>query len=170
MEDFEEIWEKYYPKLTVYLRSSFGFYDTEDLVQEIMMKVYTNLHRYRSKWSFSTWIYTIAHNCALDALKKNTSKLRVIEKVKQEAVASSPASASAESVTLKNELQAGIAMFIESLPATERQVAFLKYHEQMKYREISRVIKIPEGTVKYHIHNIKRKFSKHYGENYENRR
>lgn len=167
MESFEEIWKEYYPKLTVYLRTSFHFEDTDDLVQDIMMKMHANLHKYNSKWSFSTWIFSIARNHAIDSLKKNTSRLRTVETLKHEAEIYSSASSSAETILLKNELQTDIAFFISSLPETERQVAFLKYHAEMNYKEISRITGSPEGTIKYHVHNIKNKFAQYYGENYE---
>ena len=167
MKQFEDIWEEYYPKLTVYLRTSFHFSETDDLVQDIMMKVYSNINKYRPSTSFNTWIYSIARNHAIDQLRRNTTQNNMLERVRSDAAVSSQAAVNTETRVLRKELKSDIALFIDSLPDNERQVSFLKYYEELGYRDISRITGIPVGTIKYHIHNVKRKFSDYYGENYE---
>ena len=167
MKAFEEIWQEYYPKLTVFLRTSFHFEETDDLVQEIMLKIYSKMETYKPAWSLNTWIYSIARNHAIDSIKKSSSRLRMVENVRAEAVLADNHSVSTETLVLEKELKESVAVFIAGLPENERQVSFLKYYGEMDYREISRVTGLPVGTIKYLVHRIKMKFAEYYGEHYE---
>ena len=52
-----------------------GDYDSAlDLTQDVFIKVYSSLTRYRSEYKFSTWIYKIAHNAAIDHLRRHSSR------------------------------------------------------------------------------------------------
>src|SRR2546425_392172 len=74
---FEELVRRYQRPIAAYVYRMVGNYDSAlDLTQEIFIKVYGSLARYRSEFKFSTWIYKIAHNCAVDHLRRNTSRER----------------------------------------------------------------------------------------------
>ena len=164
---FDEIWAEYYPKITVFLRTSFGVGSPEDLVQEIMLKVFKNLGSYSPAYSFNTWIYSIARNHAIDAMKKEDTARRTMKAVRREAETSPWSGQTPETILLDKQLRLDIAGYIENLPGIEREISFLKFHENLKYKQISRITGIPAGTVKYHVHNIKSKFADYYGEHYE---
>ena len=51
-----------------------------DLTQEIFIKVYSSLRRYRPEFKFSTWIYKIAHNAAVDHLRRNTTREQSLDR------------------------------------------------------------------------------------------
>jgi RNA polymerase sigma factor (sigma-70 family) len=69
---FEKIWKAYFPRLTVFVRGMIGReeLEAEDLVQEILLKVFENLDRYKSLFTLTIWSYSIARNHCLDALAK----------------------------------------------------------------------------------------------------
>jgi len=70
---FEELVRRYQRPISAYVYRMVGDYDAAlDLTQEIFIKVYGSLARYRSEFKFSTWIYKIAHNCAVDQLASQT--------------------------------------------------------------------------------------------------
>src|SRR5436190_22900933 len=72
---FEELVRRYQRPISAYVYRMVGDYDAAlDLTQEIFIKVYGSLARYRSEFKFSTWIYKIAHNCAIDHLRRNTGR------------------------------------------------------------------------------------------------
>ena len=168
---FNDIWEEYYPKLTVYLNTTYPEADTEDLVQDIMLKVYNNLSRYNPLYSFNTWIYSIARNCAVDSFRKKSSSNNLITAVRSELVSKFVNdSENPENLSLKREEKTGIAEWIQNLPERERKITFLKFYEDLTYREISRIMGIPVGTIKYLVHKIKKNietsYNKQYGESY----
>src|SRR5438093_13157306 len=68
---FEELVRRYQRPIAAYVYRMVGSYDAAlDLTQEVFIKVYNSLSRYRSEFKFSTWIYKIAHNAAIDHLRR----------------------------------------------------------------------------------------------------
>src|SRR5438128_10921429 len=68
---FEELVRRYQRPIAAYVYRMVGDYDSAlDLTQEVFIKVYNSLARYRSEFKFSTWIYKIAHNAAIDHLRR----------------------------------------------------------------------------------------------------
>src|SRR2546429_1266662 len=68
---FEELVRRYQRPIAAYVYRMVGDYDAAlDLTQEVFIKVYNSLGRYRSEFKFSTWIYKIAHNAAIDHLRR----------------------------------------------------------------------------------------------------
>src|SRR3982074_597546 len=72
---FEELVRRYQRPIAAYVYRMVGDYDSAlDLTQEVFIKVYNSLARYRSEFKFSTWIYKIAHNCAVDHLRRHNGR------------------------------------------------------------------------------------------------
>src|SRR5436190_4766357 len=70
---FEELVRRYQRPIAAYVYRMVGDYDAAlDLTQEVFIKVYNSLARYRSEFKFSTWIYKIAHNAAIDHLRRHS--------------------------------------------------------------------------------------------------
>src|SRR6058998_2103424 len=70
---FEELVRRYQRPIAAYVYRMVGDYDAAlDLTQEVFVKVYNSLARYRSEFKFSTWIYKIAHNAAIDHLRRHS--------------------------------------------------------------------------------------------------
>src|SRR5919205_508147 len=68
---FEELVRRYQRPIAAYVYRMVGDYDSAlDLTQDVFIKVYNSLSRYRSEFKFSTWIYKIAHNAAIDHLRR----------------------------------------------------------------------------------------------------
>src|SRR3954465_6172970 len=71
-DSFEELVRRYQRPIAAYVYRMVGDYDSAlDLTQEVFIKVYNSLNRYRSEFKFSTWIYKIAHNAAIDHLRRH---------------------------------------------------------------------------------------------------
>ena len=72
---FEELVRRYQRPISAYVYRMVGDYDAAlDLTQEIFIKIYGSLSRYRPEFKFSTWIYKIAHNCAVDFLRRHNGR------------------------------------------------------------------------------------------------
>src|ERR1700750_960079 len=72
---FEELVKRYQRPISAYVYRMVGNYESAlDLTQEIFIKVYSSLQRYRAEFKFSTWIYKIAHNSAVDHLRRTATR------------------------------------------------------------------------------------------------
>src|SRR3954469_7648737 len=74
-DGFEELVRRYQRPIAAYVYRMVGDYDAAlDLTQEVFIKIYGSLVRYRPEFKFSTWIYKIAHNAAIDHLRRFSSR------------------------------------------------------------------------------------------------
>src|SRR6195256_5302875 len=72
---FEELVRRYQRPISGYVYRMVGDYESAlDLTQEIFIRVYGSLARYRAEFKFSTWIYKIAHNSVVDHLRRNSTR------------------------------------------------------------------------------------------------
>src|SRR3954469_15115314 len=78
-DSFEELVRRYQRPIAAYVYRMVGNYDAAlDLTQEVFIKVYNSLGRYRSEFKFSTWIYKIAHNAAIDHLRRHAVRVHAL--------------------------------------------------------------------------------------------
>jgi RNA polymerase sigma-70 factor (ECF subfamily) len=134
-----------------------GDYDAAlDLTQEVFIRVYGSLARYRSEFKFSTWIYRIAHNAAIDHLRRcensRTEDLGISSEngqVYEKPLASTRLSPEQESE--REERRAEIEDVVLNLPAAYRELIVLRHAHDLIYDEIAEVTGLPLGTVKNRI-------------------
>jgi RNA polymerase sigma-70 factor (ECF subfamily) len=149
---FEELVRRYQRPISAYVYRMVGDYDCAlDLTQEIFIKIYASLSRYRPEFKFSTWIYKIAHNAAIDHLRRNAGRERSINNGTE----SEPPQLIIESKGLSPEQQSELEerrMEIESvvrlLPTAYRELIVLRHSQDLTYEEIVEVTGLPLGTVK----------------------
>jgi RNA polymerase sigma-70 factor (ECF subfamily) len=80
---FEELVRRYQRPISGYVYRMVGDYEAAlDLTQEIFIKIYGSLARYRPEFKFSTWIYKIAHNAAIDHLRRTSCRSRARDSVR----------------------------------------------------------------------------------------
>lgn len=127
----------------------------EDLAQEVFLRVYQARERYQPEARFTTWLYRIATNLALNAIRDRRSDPVVLEAgVEPDKELSSPLERAADSRPTAEEQMAEsdrerlIREAIESLPRKQRAAVILhKYHE-VDYRQIASILKVSESAVK----------------------
>ena len=74
MNSFKNLMDMYYPLiLTFIMKMNVSKEDSEDITQEVFIKLYNNLYKYNEKWKFSTWIFKIAVNTYKNFRKKKRS-------------------------------------------------------------------------------------------------
>ena len=79
-DGFEEIVRRYQRPITNYIYRMLNDYESSlDVTQEVFIKVYNSLNRYSSDYKFSTWLYRIAHNAAIDHLRRNSVNQQSLE-------------------------------------------------------------------------------------------
>lgn len=145
------IWNTYHPKLQVFL-SSFPEEDREDRVSEILLYAFESLKSYNPDFAFSTWIYRVARNRHIDLLRRDKIIPLQWDDDFEWGHEETP-----EVVYLKEEEREMIEKAIQSLKSRDREILFLAYYEEMKYAEIATILEIPLGTIKYRIHEIKKR-------------
>src|SRR6187200_300837 len=72
-DGFEELVRRYQRPITSYVFRMLGDYESSlDVTQEVFIKVYNSLSKYSPEYKFSTWLYRIAHNAAIDHMRRNS--------------------------------------------------------------------------------------------------
>lgn len=131
-----------------------SFEQSEDVVQDTLMKLYTSAHMYREIAKFSTWIFTIAANLAKSELRRQKRR-RVISihtmgyDNKEYEIPSEDYSPEKETTSNYGEKQ--IQEAIDTLPDQFKTVIILREVQQLSYEEISQILGISIGTVKSRI-------------------
>lgn len=126
-----------------------------DIAQETFLKAYCALGSFDPTFRFSTWLYRIASNCAVDHLRRRRARIPSDAARNPEAEgggsqlrATDP---SPDQLLRCRELEHRLDREIGALPPRYRQLLHLRHREQMRYDEISRATGIPIGTVKNRI-------------------
>src|SRR5207245_1333945 len=149
---FEELVRRYQRPIAAYVYRMVGDYDAAlDLTQEVFIKVYNSLARYRSEFKFSTWIYKIAHNAAIDHLRRHAVREQSLAggidgEGREVAIESGPLTPEQESE--KRERCSEIEAMVQLLPAAYRELIVLRHSHDLSYDEIAEVTGLPLGTVK----------------------
>ena len=146
---------QYQHRLLRYLLHLTGNYATaEDLFQETWMRVLEKGHLYDGKSKFVTWLLTIAHNVAIDHLRRR-SPASLDEMQEDEDGAPfevQDARPSPFEQAAANEESARLEAALQQIPVIFREVLTLRIHEQMKLEEIAKLIHIPLATVKTRLY------------------
>ncbi len=141
----------------------------EDLAQDTFIKVLNALDRYDPSYKFSSWIFKIAHNTALDHLRRKEPETLSIHgsphartAAEQEATTLNPASTdeNPEEYTAARELGSEIEVAIGRLRPEYRTAIVLCHVEGRPYEEIAQIMDVPLGTVKTYIHRARNELKK----------
>jgi RNA polymerase sigma-70 factor (ECF subfamily) len=149
---FEELVRRYQRPIAAYVYRMVGDYDAAlDLTQEVFIKVYNSLNRYRSEFKFSTWIYKIAHNAAIDHLRRyavrEQASLGGVDGEHREAAIESRR-LTPEQESERKERRTEIESVVQLLQASYRELIILRHSHDLSYDEIAEVTGLPLGTVK----------------------
>ncbi|HEV2883750.1 MAG TPA: sigma-70 family RNA polymerase sigma factor [Pyrinomonadaceae bacterium] len=149
---FEELVKRYQRPISAYVYRMVGDYDAAlDLTQEIFIKIYGSLSRYRPEFKFSTWIYKIAHNAAIDHLRRSAGRERSLTNGSEGDAYDLPLESSGlspEQQSEREERRVEIETVVRSLPTAYRELIVLRHSQDLTYEEIVEVTGLPLGTVK----------------------
>ena len=139
--------------------------EIEDLVQESLTKAFLHLDSYSEEYAFSTWLYRIATNHAIDHLRRK--KLSVFS------ISAPPGNYDSKSdddnkdfeitdtswvpeqMMLNDERTRLIEEAIDQLPANYKRIIRLRHNDDLEYEDIAKVLNLPMGTVKVHLHRAR---------------
>lgn len=154
---YEKLMKKYYQLIyNLIFRMISRKEDVEDLTQEAFIKAFNSLQNFDRQFAFSTWLFKIATNNAIDYLRKKKLNTFSIDKE----IESEESDFKFEIPDLENKPDREIIEdqrkkildeAIESLPPKYKEVIILRHKFDKEYEEIAKELKIPLGTVKAHI-------------------
>lgn len=127
----------------------------EELAQEVFLRVYRSRETYRAEARFSTWLYRIATNLAVNHAR-DTKNERMAPKVNLDEPDSETGSTpdvadqtmSAEASMLRRERMNAIREHVEALPERQRMAVLMHKYEEMDYKQIGEVLKLSESATK----------------------
>lgn len=147
---FEQLIKNYKDQLFSYLvRLSESREAAEDLFQETLIKVWTGLPAYREKSRFSSWLFAIAHNLAMDSYRKKKVR-RKINDDSDDLLIYSKESHIHEYES--REIKMIIMESLKMLPEKQRNVFLLRQHGELSFKEIAEITNQPLNTVLSHMH------------------
>lgn len=144
-ELYSLIMRRYKIKLSNYLKRFLNDHDeADDVLQNIFIKVYNNLHGFDIDKKFSSWIYRIAHNEALNFVKKYQKEKTPIEDIEYKLIdENSDVSDDMDKQLLKGKIE----KYLDRIKTKYREPIVLFYFEEKSYKEIGDILRIPVSTV-----------------------
>lgn len=143
----------------------------EDIFQETFVKVITRLQdgKYTTSGKFSAWIMRIAHNVIMDWYRDQRAE-RVVEATQDNDLSNISGSelvvGSIESHYVNSQVMCDVRNLLDNLPPTQREVVFMRYYQQLSFKEIADTtsvsINTALGRMRYAILNLRR-MAKTYG-------
>ena len=122
----------------------------EEVTQDIFLKLWQVLPAYDGRAAPGTWLYAIARNTCLSALR--SAALRQTRSLDSAPEPATPAPTAASDAV--NQMQ--LKRCLERLPEAQHQVITMFYLQEKNIDEVSRMLDLPEGTVKSHLHRARR--------------
>ncbi len=159
-EAFGLLMERYEPKMSRYARKFlFGNDDVTDLVQEVFIKAYTNIQSFDTSRRFSPWIYQIAHNEYINALKqKGRDPISFFDNFDFDSVLPHPAAQeAADTEASERETRAMLDDGLAKLNPKYREVLVLFYYEELDYGEMAELLHVPISTVGVRLRRAREK-------------
>lgn len=148
-EAFGALMERYEAPLRRYLRRLTGWGDEEvsDILQESFIKAYRYLNDYDETLKFSTWLYRITHNQAIDILRSAQVRPFLSSLSLEDAEQFMPTDTDTEGQFLRQDDLEKVRAAIGGLPLLYREVLILRFLEEKSYEEIVDILKKPKGTI-----------------------
>jgi RNA polymerase sigma-70 factor (ECF subfamily) len=162
-EDFDELIRRYEPELYRYLARYTGDASlAEDVFQNTFLQVHLKRGLYEDGRPVRPWLYAIATHQAVDALRKAGRHPTVSLDQRPAGAGGTDAGGLIDLLVSGGEgplarlqgeeSKAWVRASVDRLPEALRQTLILAYHQDLKYREIAEILKIPVGTVKSRLH------------------
>jgi RNA polymerase sigma-70 factor (ECF subfamily) len=148
---YEEIINRYQNKLHRY--ATYLTKDDQvgaDVVQNAFIKAYINLNSFNTPKKFSSWIYRIAHNEAINILQKNKNQVQLNEQLDYDS------GQDLEEDFIKNEIIESTNNCLDQMPLKYKVPLSLYYLEEKSYEEISDILRLPTSTIGTHISRAKK--------------
>lgn len=160
---FTQLLEKYRNALMSYIQSFVpGLEDAEDICQKSFTKAFLNIEKYNPQYAFSTWLYNIAQNEAIDHIRRDKRAI-VPMPIEESETLEGPHGVSPEDQVIMDQGVATLTASILALPDIYRTVAEMRFIKDYSYEFIAKEINVPLGTVKTRINRARKMLEKVVG-------
>ena len=132
--------------------------DANDVMQNVMLKAWSSLDSFRQDSKLSTWLYRIAINESLDFVRRQ----KVADMVSADDSVGIDNTLMADRYFDGDETEAQLQEAIAQLPEVQRTVFNLRYYDEMKYSEMSKILNTSEGALKASYHIAVKKISEFF--------
>lgn len=158
---FETLYRRYKDVLYRYfLKNSSDSHQSEELYQEVWIKLINSAARYQAKAKFKTYLFTIAHNTLIDFYRKrkptHTFDYEDAE-MKQELINTSPSLMLPEDEFSLQQKTKQFLHALEQLPASQKEAALLHFEQDLTVDEIAEITKVNPETAKSRLRYAKNK-------------
>ncbi len=120
----------------------------EQVVQDAFWRVWRKAEQYeQKKGRFSTWLFTIVHNLAIDHIRQRRGSVSLDEPEQAETIESQAADSDMDETISRQLDGAQVRAALSSLPDSQRQVIELVYFEGLSHRQVAKKLSTPLGTV-----------------------
>jgi RNA polymerase sigma-70 factor (ECF subfamily) len=124
-------------------------HDADDVAQEAFVRVYRSLSGFRAESGFSTWLYRIVTNLALDRTRQRQRAAARHVPFHDPVVEGTMNSADE---TLSSDISKHVERALHTLPTMQRAVVILRHMDGLSTKQVSSILRCSEGTVKTHLH------------------
>lgn len=131
---------------------------SEDLVQDVFLRILKYRHSFRGESKFSTWMYQIGRNAHIDHLRSRRPEIPMDEIWSEEPSPQPPPPQKAE----RDQEADLLARALERLPLRKREVLLLSRFQDLKYQEIAGLLKCSVESVKVQVHRSLKELRRHY--------
>ncbi|HYQ85822.1 MAG TPA: sigma-70 family RNA polymerase sigma factor [Bacteroidota bacterium] len=127
--------------------------DAADVVQDVFVRMFKALKGFRGDSEFSTWLYRIAMNVSLNAVRAK----RVKDFIRYDDTIESRSEELPDAELLRNEYQTVLERAIQRLPPKQKLVFIMRYYDEMPYEQMAKVLKKSVGGLKAnYFHALKK--------------
>jgi RNA polymerase sigma-70 factor (ECF subfamily) len=135
--------------------------DALDVVQEVFIKIYDAIKKFKGESGLYVWMYRIAVNKSLDFYRKKKRKYMIFEKASDDARVHNTQieTRTPQDKTLALELKEKVAEAIEQLPEKQKGIIILREIEGLSYQEIAKIMKCSVGTVMSRLFYARKKLA-----------
>ena len=160
---FEYLFNRYRDAIhRLFVQRLGGTNDADDLLQETFIKVFLNLGKYDTAFTFGQWIYTIARNTFIDFMRKRRDDLQIDTSPAGGTAYINPPSheATPEERVINNQNGKQLENHLSHMTPRYRRLIELRFFKEYSYEEIAAELDIPLGTVKTQIHRARTQLCK----------
>lgn len=169
LDAFHELVELYKKKVYYLAYDMVGdHHDAEDISQEVFIKVFRFIKKFRKDAALKTWIYQITVNTSIDVQRKKSKKPHVLmeaslmDNLQQESSWTETRSTNPEQIAEENMTQHRIKQLLHKISPKERSAFVMRYFDDCKTSEIASVLNVSTNTIKSLLFRARKKLQKEF--------
>jgi RNA polymerase sigma-70 factor (ECF subfamily) len=158
---FEQIVRRYQrPVISLIVRMTGDQAQAEDLAQETFVKAFRHLNSFDPARRLSSWLFRIAHNTTLDALRKLKPEILELDGLREGDPRRDPAAPAAPDTLEQAALGEALNQALLSLRPSYRAAIALRYDQQLPFDEIGQILGVPEVTARSFVHRARKELAR----------